>query len=512
MTSLLSTLRALAGLLDVNHDLLEATAQAWLGTGATYFGVWLQGEFVAGWPDEEVPSSEHIAAPLRLNGVTPELRAFGVTGAGCQARLDADARLIGQVTSLEADLNNMTQELIDNQDQLLALYDLTQSTRSSLETNAVLFALTREAARLIKAPAACAVLISNNPVEIVHFPEPILTQPLLMSYFGELQDSGARLLFQGGEEGKKRLPDGVSSLLMEPVRIRGQVMAALVFLNKKVGFSSPDLKLVRAIADQASVQLENAQLYQESLIQAKMQTEMELAQNVQLHLLPQELPEVAGLDIFAGSLPALQVGGDFYDYVDQPGEPFLFTVGDITGKGMPAALLMTMARTVIRTKARSLADTSPANIVGSSNDDMYDDFTEVSMFATVFVGQYHHRDRMIYYANAGHSPVIYCPMGGNAYLLEADSAPMGVLPTSSCENHALALSPGDVLVVATDGFSEAQNETGEMFGYDRLLRQVEELASEAAWVIGTGLYDTVSRFSAGHSQDDDQTLFVVKGV
>ncbi|MEO8610261.1 MAG: PP2C family protein-serine/threonine phosphatase [Chloroflexota bacterium] len=511
MTSLLSTLRAVANLLDVNHDLLQATAQAWIGTGATYFGVWLQGDFIAYWPDAARPDGEALAAPLRLNGLTPELRVYGVSGPGCQARLDADARLIGHVTSLEAELNTMTQELIDNQDQLLALYDLTQSTRSSLETSDVLFALTREAARLIKAPAACAVLISNRPVEIVHFPEPILTQPMLMAFFGELQETGSRLLFQG-DDGKRRPPDGISSLLMEPVRIRGQVMAALVFLNKNVGFSSPDLKLVRAIADQAGVQLENAQMYQESLTQAKMQTEMELAQNVQLHLLPHEPPEVAGLDIFAGSLPALQVGGDFYDYVYRPGEPFVFTVGDITGKGMPAALLMTMTRTVIRTKARSLADPSPANIVGSSNDDMYEDFTEVSMFATVFVGQYHHRDQTLYYANAGHSPVIYYPFGGSAYLLEADSTPMGVLPISTCENHALALGPGDILVVATDGFCEAQNQAGEMFGYDRLLRKVEDLASEAAWVIGTGLYDAISQFSAGHSQDDDQTLFVVKGV
>lgn len=512
MTNLLSTLRALAGLLDVKHDLLEATAQAWLGSGATFFGVWLHGEFIAGWPDETVPDTEPVTAILRLNGVTPELRVYGVSGEGCQARLDADARLIGQVTALEAELNNMTQELIDSQDQMLALYELTQSTRSSLEPRDVLVALTREAARLIKAPAACAVLISNNPVEIVHYPEPILTQPMLMSYFGELQDTSNRLMLQGGDDGKRELPPGITSILMEPVRIRGQVMAALVFLNKNVGFSSPDLKLVRAIADQAGVQLENAQMYQESLIRAKMQTEMELAQNVQLHLLPQELPEVPGLDIFTGSLPALQVGGDFYDFINKPGEPFVFTVGDITGKGMPAALLMTMARTVIRTKVRSLSNPSPADIVGSSNDDMYDDFTEVSMFATVFVGQYHHRERTLYYANAGHSPVIYCPQGGTAYMLEADSAPMGVLPTSTCENQMIPLNPGDVLVVATDGFSEANNQSGEMFGYDRLLRLVEASASEAAWAIGVGLYDTISEFSAGHSQDDDQTLFVIKGV
>jgi phosphoserine phosphatase RsbU/P len=510
MANLLSTLRALAGLLDINHDLLESIAQAWIATGATFFGVWFQDDLVAGWPNEDVPDGDAIKAILRLNGVVAEIRVYGLPDHALQARLTADASLIVQITVLEAELNSMTQELIDNQDQLLALYDLTQSTRSSLEPRDVLYALTREAARLIKAPAACALLVSNHPVEIVHHPEPILTQPMLMAFFGELQESGNRLILQSSDA--HRLPDKVNSLLMEPVRVRGEIMAALVFLNKAVGFTSPDLKLARAIADQASVQLENAQLYQESLSQARMQTEMELAQNVQLHLLPQRLPDVNGLDIFAGSLPASQVGGDFYDTIYQAGEPFTFTVGDITGKGMPAALLMTMVRTVIRTKARSLQDRLPASIVGSSNDDMYEDFTEVSMFATVFVGQYHHREQTLYYANAGHSPVIYCPAGGVAYMLEADSTPLGVLPVSMCENQAVAFSRGDVLVVATDGFSEASNQEGEMFGYDRLLRLIEATAHEEAWMIGTGLFEAVAHFSTGHSQDDDQTLFVVKGV
>lgn len=511
MGNLLSTLRALAGLLDVNHQLLEDLASAWQATGATFFGVWFQDELVAGWPDEDVPDGDAIKATLRLSGVAAELRVYGLSDNQCQARLTADARLVVKIAALESELNSMTQELIDSQDQLLALYDLTQSTRTSLETRDVLHSLTREAARLIKAPAACAIMISNHPVEIVYHPAPILSQPLLMSLFGELQANGSRLLIQSGDNGK-RLPEGVTSLLMEPVRIRGEIMAALVFINKATGFNSPDLKLARAIADQTSVRLENAQMYQESLSQARMQTEMELAQNVQLHLLPQRLPEVNGLDIFAGSLPASQVGGDFYDTIYQPGEPFMFTVGDITGKGMPAALLMTMARTVLRTKARSLPDPSPANVVGSSNDDMYEDFTEVSMFATVFVGQYHHRENTLYYANAGHSPVIYCPAGGVAYMLEADSAPLGVLPVSMCENHAVSFNSGDVLVIATDGFSEACNQEGEMFGYERLLRLIEAMAQEEAWVIGTGLYEAVAQFSAGHAQDDDQTLFVVKGV
>ena len=368
-----------------------------------------------------------------------------------------------------------------------------------------------EAARLVKAPATCALLVSDHPMEVAHYPETLLTQPMLMALFGQVQETGRYVLLQG-ENASSLLPPTVESVLVKPVRIRGEICGAIIAMNKADGFHSPDIKLLRVLADYAGTQIESTMLHQELLSRARMQTEMELAQNVQLRLLPQQLPQVADVDIAAGTLPALQVGGDFYDCMYQPGEPFTFVVGDVTGKGMPAALLMMMSRTLICSKARSMSDITPASILGSANDDLYDDFTEVGMFATVFIGQYDQRERMLYYANAGHSPVIYCPLGGSAVLLEADGTPMGVLPVSLCENQALELRSGDVLVAATDGFSEAANEDGELFGYERLLYLVEGLAQETAQGIASGMFDAIATFSSGHQQDDDQTLFVIKGV
>ena len=154
----------------------------------------------------------------------------------------------------------------------------------------------------------------------------------------------------------------------------------------------------------------------------------------------------------------LQVGGDFYDFLHLDGRPFTFTVGDISGKGLPAALLMAMTRTVIRAKVHDAPTPTPEHVVGRSNKELYDDFTEVNMFATVFVGQYQPLNREMLYANAGHSPVIYCPAGGKARLLKADGTAVGILPTSLSENQRLIFRPGDVLVVATDGLNEAHNE------------------------------------------------------
>ncbi|RMG93611.1 MAG: serine/threonine-protein phosphatase [Chloroflexi bacterium] len=120
--------------------------------------------------------------------------------------------------------------------------------------------------------------------------------------------------------------------------------------------------------------------------------------------------------------------------------------------------------------------------------------------------------RRLVYANAGHAPVIYCPAGGEAVLLEADAPAVGILPMSLSADHEMDFGVGDVLVVATDGFNEARNGQGEMLGYERLMVLVEKMADRSAEEIGAALFEEVWRFGNGRFQDDDQTLMVIKGV
>ncbi len=246
--------------------------------------------------------------------------------------------------------------------------------------------------------------------------------------------------------------------------------------------------------------------------QMALQAELNVAAKIQSQLLPQRLPDVTGLDIFAYSQPAEQVGGDFYDVFARPDAPFVFALGDISGHGLPAALLMTMTRTIFHTATHSLSMIDPQAILERTNGDLYEDFTEVGMFVTMFVGYYNPLTCLLIYANAGQSPILYCPKGRSAILLKADAPALGVLPTCSCTDHLLSFHEGDILLVGTDGLNESFNAQGEMFGYERLLKTVESLAHLSASELGVELLKTIEQFTRGYQQSDDRTFLILKGM
>jgi len=511
--------RDIRSVLASQRGRLATLAETWLDAGARGYGVWAEGRSVAHWPAAG-PAEEGagLSAPIYVGRrVRGELRVSGLDSPAAQARLEVEAQMVSRLAQLVDELDEMTAALVDAQDHLLALYDLASSTRSQLGVPDTLRTLACEAARLAQAEGAFALLVEPGRGPLVeHYPEPLVERKLLLGLFEQVQAKASALVLHGASVATV-LEDvfGIRNLLFEPIRIRGNIIAGLGLLNKAGGdFGSPDLKLVQAIAEQAGAQIENVLLYQETLAQAKLQHEMELAARIQLTLLPRRLPKVAGLDLYAHSRPALQVGGDFYDFMALPDRPAIFAVGDVSGKGMSAALLMAMTRTAIRSQASFMSRPTPQEVLSRSSRDLYDDLTEVNMFVTAFVGQYEPGLRRLSYANAGHSPVVFCPAGGSARLLWADDPPLGVIPLDHPRGQSLSFQVGDMLMVATDGFSEARNPAGEMFGYDRLLQLVEkfgrdgESAEEATRIV----LDTVTAFGAGQEQDDDQTLIMLRGV
>jgi len=506
----------LATVVDAHQASMSKLADTWINLGASVFYLTDQvGNILAQWPPFPVAGPSTMTTPIQINGAAVgQLHVCGKATNAAQIRLAADAQMLSDVLQLEYELQHMTTDIIDQQDQLMALHQLAQITRTQHSLSQMLADLALITAQLLKTEVAFIALLREQQAPLVALYPPnrwSATQwDALLAHFAQ-NTTKQQWLFHQYDNLLNNFPIPVRNLLVKRVMVRGDASILLGAANKHDGdFQAPDLKLFSTIAEPAAANLENALLHQEMLIQTRIQTEMDLARQVQMRLLPQRTPCIPGLDLAAQSRPASQVGGDFYDFIVSNEQILTVTLGDVSGKGMPAALLMAMLRTVLRGKAQEMQIPAPEQLLGNTNEYLYPDFSDVDMFATLFVGQYDSCHHLLYYANDGHAPVIYRPVNGLARLLEADAPPLGVMPVNLAEQYTLEFQPGDLLVITSDGFSEAENNQGDMFGYERLLQLVDELATFTAPELIRKLFTTVDQFTGDHPQSDDQTLLVLK--
>ncbi|MCP5093997.1 MAG: PP2C family protein-serine/threonine phosphatase [Chloroflexi bacterium] len=503
----------LASIFNSHQIHIEGLAKQWINGGASSFSLWVEEQMMACWPEDIPPGPIALTAPIRVNKL--KIGEFQVRGISknveAQKRLENEANLIGDLARVEQDLNSMAAALIDARDQFWALYKLTQATRTNLNMVDALEALAVESTRLVNAQG---VFIWVEPKDaepyLHHYPELIISNREIHALLKEMLDVDNGLLCRRN----RSFESSYHSLLCVPIHIRGTSSAALGMVNKIEGvFRSPDIKLAKIISEYAGTLIEKVIYYQENLKRARLDAEMELANRVQIQLFPRQLPQIDGIDFWAVNQAASHVGGDFYDFRRYRADaPFTFVVGDVSGKGTASALLMAMTRSILRTHMQVASRFTPQTIIAKTNRDLYDDFTRVNMFATVFVGQFDPVERKLAMANAGHSPVIYCPANGSAQLLPADSTPIGIMEESLAQNQQLFLQSGDIFMVGSDGLYEAHNSKGEMFGHQRLMNLIESVRREPARIIAEDISRAVSEFGIDSSQEDDRTIVILKSV
>jgi serine phosphatase RsbU (regulator of sigma subunit) len=244
----------------------------------------------------------------------------------------------------------------------------------------------------------------------------------------------------------------------------------------------------------------------------RIEQELQTAQRIQHTFLPREAPTLAGWELVPYYQPAHELGGDFYDFLPLDGGRLGLVIGDVTGKGIPAALVMTATHTMIRTVAREGA--SPGQIFARVNDLLYASIPS-GMFVTCLCATLEPETGHLRFANAGHEPPFWC-QAGRAAELRATGMPLGMMPGSRYEEHETILAPGECLLFYSDGLVEAHNASREMFGLPRLKALLEVDAAgaargtvSAAALIGS-LLDELRRFTGeGWEQEDDATLVIL---
>jgi serine phosphatase RsbU (regulator of sigma subunit) len=301
------------------------------------------------------------------------------------------------------------------------------------------------------------------------------------------------------------------SIMSAPLTTKGESLGAINVVNKLDGrvFGKEDENLLVSLASNAALAIKNAQLVEELKEAERIKKEIEIASRIQMSLLPHHPPQWEGLDVAGRCVPSDDVGGDYYDFFETIGGELGTLIADVSGHGIGSALIMTTTRSTLRLE--SLRQHSPAEVLAQTSQTAYGDLSKAELFITVFYATYNSDSRVLTWANAGHNmPVLWRRRDDAPVFLDADGMLIGILRDVDYEQRQMVLEPGDVLVMYTDGITEAKNPAGEMFGEDRLCQIIRDNIDLPALGLLDSIYNAVWSHCDTVPQYDDITTIVVK--
>ncbi|MFZ5425778.1 MAG: PP2C family protein-serine/threonine phosphatase [Thermodesulfobacteriota bacterium] len=306
-----------------------------------------------------------------------------------------------------------------------------------------------------------------------------------------------------------------NTIMCVPLAVKQKAIGVASLMNKNGGgpFTAEDLELFTIIAAQASIAIDNARMHLAMLAKQRLEFELEIAASIQRDFLPHAPPCVPGFELAGASVSCDSTGGDYYDYLPHPDpdcQGFSVAVGDVSGHGVPSALLMASARALIR--ARSAMPGSLGEMLTGVNRLMSRDTGQSGRFMTLFWLAVDPAAGVLSFVKAGHDPaLVYNPRTGSFTELDVKGIPLGV---EACWGYEQCVrrgwEAGEVIVMGTDGIWECRDKAGEMFGKDRLREVVSSHASLHARDILDAVFADVASFQGDAPRQDDITLVVLK--
>ncbi|UCG51689.1 MAG: SpoIIE family protein phosphatase [Candidatus Latescibacterota bacterium] len=300
----------------------------------------------------------------------------------------------------------------------------------------------------------------------------------------------------------------INSVMCVPLMVKSEMIGALTVYNKKggQGFTEEDQRLLPIIAAQSAQIIDNTRLIKEN---AGMQEQMKLAYEIQRNLLPKEPPFVEGYDLAGTTIPAQAVGGDYFDFIPTVTGDWAVCLGDVSGKGLPASLLMANVQATLR--GQTLIEAKASERVERANKLMYQS-TDAEKFVTLFYGVLDPDKHEMSFVNAGHEPAIFSSAGGGIERLETGGMALGVVDRFPFKQDTVTMAPGDMIVIYSDGVPDATNDTDQAFGIEKLMLLVEEHKGSPAAILIEKIVDAVNEHTGEAPQFDDVTLLVVKRI
>jgi phosphoserine phosphatase RsbU/P len=295
-----------------------------------------------------------------------------------------------------------------------------------------------------------------------------------------------------------------------PLSIKGVVFGALIAKETNIlpAFHPKRLELIRGVAQQTTLAIQNERLKQEMVGRERMEREFQLARQIQQAFLPENLPEHPDWQISRLWQTAREVGGDFYDIFETKDKRIALVIADVADKGMPAALYMTVTRTLIRATLQSIS--SPGKVLARVND-LLESESRNGMFVTAFLALLDPKTGILDYANAGHNlPLLIHTNPAKISRLEKDGIALGVMAQAEYRDKKINLKSGETLLFYTDGVTEAFSPEGELFSEPRLVEALLNSAASSADQLLSSIDQLIENFRNGEPPSDDLTMIAIR--
>lgn len=302
---------------------------------------------------------------------------------------------------------------------------------------------------------------------------------------------------------------GVRSVMAVPLAVENRI-SGMVYVDSPYHtnrFTERDLQLLTLIAAVAAIRIENVSLLEVQQEQKRLANELQVASEIQLRLHPASPPSIPHYDMIGVSFPCYEVGGDYFDFIEKRDGRYVIALGDVSGKGTGAALLMSSVHAAVR--AQSTTRLSASEIVGEINQYIYDN-TPANRYVTLFYSELDPRSHQLTYINAGHNPPLLVRANGEVTTLDIGGFPVGITPFGDYREGWAELEAGDVMVIYSDGVTESQNEQGEEFDEARLIEIVQKNRGRTAAGLRDRIDEALTKFVGKAKSVDDLTLVIVK--
>jgi len=431
------------------------------------------------------------------------------------------------VDQYQIDLSKLQQENIKLRtavEELSVINEVTTAITSTLSIEKIVDLIIRKCVKHLKVEQGVVMLLDEKDVD-KPFRTMIRKQDSttnLLPYRLDTQLTGWMLVnknpllindFQNDKRFHTVQDDGndfpIKSLLSVPMQLKGKMVGLITVFNKKNedGFSNNDQRLLGIIAAQSASVIENARLHINEQTLLKLQEEMRLANEIQINLLPKHQPVYEGYDIAGKSIPAKEVGGDYYDFIETKDGKLAFCLADISGKGIPASLLVANLQATLR--GQILLEKGCKECVTFANELLYLN-TAPNKFATLFDGYVDNKKNEITYCNAGHNNPILLSKDNKITRPDVGGLIVGIAPGVQYEDATINFDSGDILVIFSDGITEAMNKNEEEYEEERFIELIKKNKEKSAEELIKIIIKEITAYCEGQEQMDDMTLIVIK--